>query len=596
MAAMLCDLGLEPDRGELDARKAAGHPIGRPHLAAAAIAANRERLEPVGLAEPSAFLEAYLVPGCPAYCRRETPTVPEAIDAIHGAGGLAVWAHPFWDVWLADDVTEALLRFKDAGLDGVEAFYATHNRDQTELLADLAGEIGLLTTGSADFHGPEHRRFSRFRAFELLRLRAEPRPIAPRGLSLARPTVRARREPSASSASSSLGFSSNDARVRSTRSCPSRSAAARTPRAASSPSCARRSELWASSGAPSTMQATSRSHSPTSARPRSSAAFCARRAARLPRSAASRRMRPWSLEIANSSSSSRPFSTTAAALAPAARACSISAIHGRPPRSPRSAPRATASAAARVAGPAAERQRQRAGGVAEPEPRARVRRLGRDAVAPHPRRDLLRRRRVEAHDLAAAGDRRQHLAGAAREQDQVRERRRLLERLQHPVGGRVVELVGVLDDEDAARGLKRRARGARDDGLVDVADEDPGRAGRRDPREIGVHAVLHAGRRAVRIGGALGQQRGRERPRDGPLSAARRAAEEVGVARRAGGRQRRAEHGARVGVALGTRQHRPRTVPSRACAVGSSRSRASTGPASRRSRPRCATRWPATGR
>ena len=181
MAAMLGDLGLEPDRGELDARKAAGHPIGRPHLAAAAIAANRERLEPVGLAEPSAFLEAYLVPGCPAYSRRATPTVPEAIDAIHRAGGVAVWAHPFWDVWLADDVTEALLRFRDAGLDGVEAFYATHNRDQTELLVDLAGEIGLLTTGSADFHGPEHRRFSRFRAFELHGCEPNLGPIAPPG-------------------------------------------------------------------------------------------------------------------------------------------------------------------------------------------------------------------------------------------------------------------------------------------------------------------------------------------------------------------------------------------------------------------------------
>ena len=26
---------------------------------------------------------------------------------------------------------------------------------------------GLLTTGSADFHAPDHRLFSRFRAFEL---------------------------------------------------------------------------------------------------------------------------------------------------------------------------------------------------------------------------------------------------------------------------------------------------------------------------------------------------------------------------------------------------------------------------------------------
>jgi predicted metal-dependent phosphoesterase TrpH len=52
-------------------------------------------------------------------------------------------------------------------MDGVEAFYATHNREQTLLLTKLADELGLLTTGSADFHGPSHRHFSRFRAFDL---------------------------------------------------------------------------------------------------------------------------------------------------------------------------------------------------------------------------------------------------------------------------------------------------------------------------------------------------------------------------------------------------------------------------------------------
>lgn len=167
MAALLGDLGLQPDRDELDARLAAGRPVGRPHLAAAAITAHRERLEPAGLAEPSAFLEAYLIPGCPAYCRREMPTVPEAIAAIHDAGGVAVWAHPFWDLWMHGEVRDALARFKDAGLDGVEAFYATHDREQTLLLARLAEEHGLLTTGSADFHAPNHRLFSRFRAFDL---------------------------------------------------------------------------------------------------------------------------------------------------------------------------------------------------------------------------------------------------------------------------------------------------------------------------------------------------------------------------------------------------------------------------------------------
>jgi predicted metal-dependent phosphoesterase TrpH len=167
MATRLADLGLAPDRGELDARIAADRPLGRPHLAAAAVAGHRDRLAPHGLAEPSAFLEAFLVPGCPAYCRRETPTVPEAIAAIHDAGGVAVWAHPFWDLSLPSEVREALVRFKAAGLDGVEAFYATHDPQQTTLLVREAAKLGLLTTGSADFHGPAHRHFSRFRAFDL---------------------------------------------------------------------------------------------------------------------------------------------------------------------------------------------------------------------------------------------------------------------------------------------------------------------------------------------------------------------------------------------------------------------------------------------
>ena len=46
-------------------------------------------------------------------------------------------------------------------------FYVTHTREETLLLADRCGEIGLLSTGSSDFHGPHHRQFNRFRAFEM---------------------------------------------------------------------------------------------------------------------------------------------------------------------------------------------------------------------------------------------------------------------------------------------------------------------------------------------------------------------------------------------------------------------------------------------
>ena len=57
--------------------------------------------------------------------------------------------------------------FRRSGIDGVECFYVTHTPEQVEVLADRCDELDLLMTGSSDFHGPGHREFSRFRAFEL---------------------------------------------------------------------------------------------------------------------------------------------------------------------------------------------------------------------------------------------------------------------------------------------------------------------------------------------------------------------------------------------------------------------------------------------
>ena len=169
MAERLRELGFEIDPAPIDARKAAGKPVGRPHLAAAVIAhpANAERLEEEGLGEVSSFIPAYLIQGKPGYVARTHPTVEEAIGWIHDAAGVAVWAHPFWDIEDPDQVLAAIDRYRAAGLDGVEAFYTAHDRDQTVLLADRCAELGLLTTGSSDYHGPEHKLFSRFRAFLL---------------------------------------------------------------------------------------------------------------------------------------------------------------------------------------------------------------------------------------------------------------------------------------------------------------------------------------------------------------------------------------------------------------------------------------------
>jgi 3',5'-nucleoside bisphosphate phosphatase len=180
MADALQANGWALDPAALDARRAAGKPIGRPHLAAAAFEhpANARRLRERGLADAGALLEAELIPGAPSYRPRTLPTVAEAIDVIHAAGGVAVWAHPFWDLDADAAVLEAVDRFAAAGLDGVEAFYITHTEQQTRLLHAHCRMRGLLTTGSADFHGPEHPRFHAFRAFETYDLVPDLGPIA----------------------------------------------------------------------------------------------------------------------------------------------------------------------------------------------------------------------------------------------------------------------------------------------------------------------------------------------------------------------------------------------------------------------------------
>jgi predicted metal-dependent phosphoesterase TrpH len=169
MAERLEQLGFALDRSELEARERAGAPLGRPHLADAVLAhpANAAKLRAEGIDGKDTLFPPYLVPGAIAYVARSRPTVEEAIEVIHAAGGVAVWAHPFWDVAERATVIAALDRFVAAGLDGVEVFYAAHDEQQTRVLYEAARERGLLATGSADFHGPEHDRFSRFGDFAL---------------------------------------------------------------------------------------------------------------------------------------------------------------------------------------------------------------------------------------------------------------------------------------------------------------------------------------------------------------------------------------------------------------------------------------------
>ena len=166
-----------PERGE--------QPLGRPHIAAAIFddPANAERVAAEGLTNSVDLLVAYLVPGAPGYRGRTAPTVGQAVEAIPEAGGKAIWAHPYWDFRDENQheaTRDVLERFAALGGDGVEAFYISYTEDQTRRLVELAAGFDMLTTGSADFHGPDNPNFSGFRNFSLYGLEPNLGPIDPR--------------------------------------------------------------------------------------------------------------------------------------------------------------------------------------------------------------------------------------------------------------------------------------------------------------------------------------------------------------------------------------------------------------------------------
>lgn len=94
----------------------------------------------------------YLSPKHGYYVPPKRADVFETIAFIKSMGAVAVLAHPFLNLEEA-----ALRRFLPeavgAGLDGMEVLYPLFDEQQTRMLASIAAEFGLLSSGGSDFHG-----------------------------------------------------------------------------------------------------------------------------------------------------------------------------------------------------------------------------------------------------------------------------------------------------------------------------------------------------------------------------------------------------------------------------------------------------------
>ena len=81
------------------------------------------------------------------------PSVKEVIDEIHGAGGIAVLAHP-GKFNNRDEIED----YVELGLDGVEVWSPENSDELTEELIALCKKKKLLQTGGSDFHGTYGRQ------------------------------------------------------------------------------------------------------------------------------------------------------------------------------------------------------------------------------------------------------------------------------------------------------------------------------------------------------------------------------------------------------------------------------------------------------
>lgn len=125
---------------------AGGESVGRPHIAQALLEAGIVR------SKQEAF-ERFLTSGKPAYVPRPKLTPAEAIQIIHGAGGVAVLAHP--GLVKNDRVVREILAL---GIDGIEAYHSDHSDAQRQFYARWGLDLGLIVTGGTDSHGPNGMR------------------------------------------------------------------------------------------------------------------------------------------------------------------------------------------------------------------------------------------------------------------------------------------------------------------------------------------------------------------------------------------------------------------------------------------------------
>jgi predicted metal-dependent phosphoesterase TrpH len=119
---------------------------GRPHVA--------DALVTLGVVpDRTTAFDRYLGWGKPAHVDRYAAPLEDTIRAVAGAGGATIIAHPWGRGGLGRPDEPTLAALQEVGLAGIEVDHQDHGAEARAELRSIARNLGLVATGSSDYHG-----------------------------------------------------------------------------------------------------------------------------------------------------------------------------------------------------------------------------------------------------------------------------------------------------------------------------------------------------------------------------------------------------------------------------------------------------------
>ncbi|MCX7928705.1 MAG: PHP domain-containing protein [Patescibacteria group bacterium] len=174
-ASLVCDL-LNSYGWEIDREMLFNEPgtITKAHISRAVLGCEKNRTRLIKefgkVPTEGSFCEAWLIKGKPAYVSGQRHLHPkQAIETIKNAKGLAILAHPSFNIMAGEDFNSLCNKFINWGIDGFEAINVQYDRSNGDVevqhideFTKFAREKGLVISGGSDFHHDDESLMGKF--------------------------------------------------------------------------------------------------------------------------------------------------------------------------------------------------------------------------------------------------------------------------------------------------------------------------------------------------------------------------------------------------------------------------------------------------